>query len=75
MKSDQRLNEIEENWELKFMKCENIIRSWMTRDLTMMGRISLVKALLAPQFLYLMQAYILPEKVINRINQLFFKYI
>jgi hypothetical protein len=75
LKSNCSICEIDENWEAKFSKCENIIRSWMGRDLTMIGRITLVKSFLAPQFLYLMQSVFLPQQIIDRINTLFFKYI
>ena len=73
--NDRQIHEIAENWESKFIKCENIIKSWRNRKLTIAGRITLVKSFLMAQFIYLMQATILPDEVLKRINTLFFKYI
>ena len=41
----------------------------------MLGRIVIAKTFLMSQFLYIMQATILPETVLKRINSLLFKYI
>ncbi len=66
---------IDENWEKKIDKCENIIKSWKYRNVDIIGKITLVKSLLASQFNYLMQAFICPEKYLDRLNTLFFKFI
>ena len=74
-KSDQQIHEITKNWEPKFTKCENIIKTWTHRNLTIAGKILLVKSFLMNQFLYLMQATFVPKVLLNRINSLLFKYI
>ncbi len=68
-------SDIDENWEKKINKCENIIKSWRFRNVDVLGRITLVKSLLSSQFIYLMQAFVMPEKYLDRLNTLFFKFI
>ena len=45
------------------------------RYLSIIGKITVVKCLLMPQFLYLMQSTILPTHILDRINTVLFKYI
>ena len=66
---------LEENIEPKIVKIEKIMKMWLLRNLTIFGRITLVKSLIASQFLYLMQSFILPTHVLTRINTMFFKFI
>ena len=75
LKGDKLMHQIPENWESKIVKCENIIKSWRNRNLSIAGKIILAKSLLTSQFVYVMQATILPSTVIKRINTLLFKFI
>ena len=75
LSSDKRLHELPQNWESKFLKCESTIKSWKNRNISIAGKITLVKSLLCPQFTYLMQATFIPDTVIHRINRLFFKFV
>ncbi len=73
--SEKRIEYIRENWQKRLIKCQNIIKTWKSRRLTINGRIMLVKSLLASQISYMMQCTILPDLILNRFNTLFFKYI
>ena len=73
--NNKSASDIDENWEKRINKCENIIKSWRNRNVDVLGRIILVKALLSSQFIYLMQAFICPEEYLDRLNTLFFKFI
>ncbi len=66
---------IEENWDSRLTKCENILKSWSHRDIDVCGKIVLVKSLLASQFIYIMQAFICPDWFLNRLNKMFFQFI
>ena len=66
---------VDQNIEPKFAKCEAIMKSWANRNLTVIGKITLAKSLIASQFLYLLQSFILPDHLLRRINTLLFKYI
>ena len=74
-KNDCRASNVSENWTSKLSKMEGIMKSWMMRNLTILGKITLVKSFLASQFIYIMQGLILPQDVLTRINTLLFKYI
>ena len=75
VKGDQMIHSNPHNWEAKFVKCENLIKSWRYRNLTIMGRITIAKTFLAAQFIYLMQSTILSDNILKRINTLLFKFI
>ena len=74
-KNDCNIHENPRNIEPKFIKCENLIKSWRYRKLSILGRIQIAKSLLMSQFIYLMQATILPDQILTRINRLLFKFI
>ena len=75
LKPDCMLHENSKNWETKFNKCEKIMKSWCSRNLTLIGRITLAKSLLCSQFNYLLQATILPDLILNRISTMLFKFV
>lgn len=63
------------NWEGRFLKCESIIRSWNRRKLSIIGKVVLIKTFLLPQFQYIMQATILSDDILGRVNRLMFKFL
>ena len=63
------------NWESKMDSIEKTIRSWTMRNLSMVGKIQIVKSLLASKFSYIGSIIDLPHVFINRINSLFFKFV
>ncbi len=66
---------INDNWEGRIQKVKRLIKSWEKRDLSIIGKIHIVKTFLLSQFIYLMQAICLPEATLKEINTLFFKFI
>ena len=66
---------LDENVNDRFLKCEKIMKMWSMRSLTVFGKVTLIKSLLSSQFLYIMQSFILPEEILNRMNTMFFKFI
>ncbi len=74
-KNDTPASNIDLNWSSKITKCENIIKMWLGRNLTIIGKITLIKTFLIPQFIYLMQGLIPPKCTLDRINRLLFKFI
>ena len=75
LQNNKQIHEIAENWESRIVKCQNIIKLWANRNLTIMGRIVVAKTFLLSQFMYLMQATILSKDTLKQINSLLFKYI
>eukprot|EP00916_Digyalum_oweni_P017983 GHVL01029953.1.p1 GENE.GHVL01029953.1~~GHVL01029953.1.p1 ORF type:complete len:439 (+),score=22.22 GHVL01029953.1:1286-2602(+) len=48
---------------------------WSKRNCSIMGKICLVKSLLIPQLTHALQALIIPEKIICKLNSMFFRFI
>ena len=63
------------NWESKIEKVEKLFGLWAKRDLSIKGKIIIVKTFGLSQFIYLMQSIGLPDKVITKINRIFFSFI
>jgi len=73
--NSKTLRELPEMWEDKFRKCENIIKLWNIRKLSIIGKIQVVKSYLLSQFTHILQAVILPDNILHRINLFMFRYI
>ena len=54
--NDKAANEIKENWEARIAKIKTIIKSWMKRNLTIIGKIQVIKTFILSQFVYIMQS-------------------
>ena len=64
------------NFTIKLEKLHNIINFWKRRNLTPLGKITVVKSLLLPLFTHLFVALPSPgEKVLKQINSLFSNFI
>ena len=58
----------DENWTGRIEKLTRIIQLWSKRDLSIMGKIVIVKCFLVSQLIYVMQSIGLPEKVLIDVN-------
>ena len=52
----KRANDIDENWTGRIEKLTRIIQLWSKRDLSIMGKIVIVKCFLVSQLIYVMQS-------------------
>jgi hypothetical protein len=68
-------NVLEENWRGKVDKIKNLIQMWKQRNLTMVGKITIVKSLLASQLSFISSVLNIPDVIVNELNTLFFKFI
>lgn len=66
---------IEANWLGKIEKVNNMIKMWSARDLSMLGKVLVIKTFLMSQFSFLMQSIGIPEKILTKINQIFYKFL
>ena len=62
----KQIHEIPENWESGIIKCTNIIKLWANRNVSIIGRITIAKTFLLPQFLYLMQTTVLGDETLKK---------
>lgn len=67
--------ENEANWTNKIEKIKKILASWEKRNISILGKITLVKTYGISQLIYLMQSISIPFSVLNAINRLFFQFI
>ena len=67
--------ELSVNWEPKIQSMINIIKQWSKQDLTIMGKVLIVKIFLMSNFVYLMQGLTLPTCVLKKIDQIMYKFL
>ncbi len=68
-------SDIELNWENRMHKMNRIICQWHKRDLSIMGKILIVKTFLISQLVYIMQAISIPDEILKTINTMIFRFI
>ena len=73
--NDKVASELEINWKGRIENTKRVIAQWHRRNLSIMGKINIVKSLLISQFIFIMQAIGLSEKVLNNINHIIFTFI
>ena len=68
-------HQIEDNWKDKFDKMNKLIKNWSKRDLSIQGKVIVIKTFLISQFVYVMQSIGLPERVLQKINTILYKFL
>ena len=72
--SEQRM--IDLNYETLLSKSENILRKWSNRNLSLVGKLQVINSLVASLYVYIMTVIpSLPTDVLNKIENMFHKYI
>jgi hypothetical protein len=68
-------SELEENWKTRMDNCKRLIALWEKRNLSIMGKVCIVKTFLISQWVYIMQAILIPDKIIIEINRLLYRFL
>ena len=68
-------SEIEKNWNEQINKCRQIINQWEKRNLSILGKVCVIKTFLSSQFTFIMRSIVIPDKVLSEINTLFFRFL
>ena len=64
------------NYDNKLEKAKSWVNIWSKRDLTIMGKVTILKSLVFSQFTYLAIPLLMPDKnVLNKINTLIFNFL
>jgi len=58
------------NYDKKIAKCKQIINWWQSRNLTLLGRIQIIKTFITSQFQYVMGVTEIPKKYVSEINNM-----
>ena len=66
---------IEENWRGILNSIDRLLVTWSKRDLSIQGKIIVVKTFIISKCIYVMQSIGLPETVIHKINSKIFSFI
>lgn len=74
-KNKEKCKNIKENWVNRVKRIENLIKTWGRRDLSIHGKIIIVKTFLISQLVFVMQSIGLPEEVLIQVNRLLYKFI
>ena len=63
------------NWESKLNQCLKLIETWKRRNVTMFGKIVVIKSILLPKFTYLFQSFSFPKHILKKINTICFTFL
>ena len=66
---------VNESFQKLVDKANAIIKPWFLRELTLYGRILLVKSLIYSLFQYISQVYVIPDRYVKIINNIVWKFI
>lgn len=74
-KNDVTASDINENWSVRIEKIERIISIWSKRNLSITGKLCIVKSFLISQFVYPMQALSAPATILQKVNTILFRFL
>lgn len=63
------------NFETKIKKAKNILQLWKMRNLTLMGRIQIIKTFIISQFLFICSVTPIPDRYVKEINNMVYNFI
>jgi hypothetical protein len=63
------------NWEKKIEKMNSLFLSWSKRNLSILGKVLIIKALIMPIFTFIVSSCVIPEKYKKEIESKCFKFI
>ena len=72
---EKNASEIEENYRERMSNIKRIISIWEKRNLSIFGKIIVIKTFLISQLIYFMQAFIIPDNVLVEINRILFRFV
>ena len=67
--------ELEENWSPRIFNVMRLFERWSRRNLSLIGKIQILKTFALSQFVFVMQSIALPKDVLDQINRLFFRFL
>ena len=66
---------IEINFNKKLTKIRNLLNMWLQRNLSIKGKITVIKSVILPQILYISSNLGIPEWFVSKINSLMYHFI
>ena len=66
---------VEKNFIEKLDTIKKLINMWSSRGLSLYGKVTIIKSLVIPKFVYVSSLLPTPKEVIKQLNQLVFKFL
>lgn len=63
------------NFESKIKKAKTILNLWKMRNLTLIGRIQIIKTFIISQFLFACSVISIPDGYVNQINSMIYRFV
>ena len=73
--NERSASEIEMNWTKRIDQILHTLTKWSRRNLSLAGKVVILKTFALSQLVFLMQSITLPEKVLDKINSIFFRFL
>ena len=73
--NDKGCSNIQQNWDERIDTIIRYIKMWEKINLSIVGKIQVIKTFLMSQMVYLMPATILPDEILKNINTILFKFL
>ena len=72
---DKCASQVEENWTRKKENIKRIINAWEKSNLSIAGKVCIIKTFLISQFVYIYipQALVVPDPVLTQVNRILFR--
>ena len=68
-------SDIELNWTSRINNTLKILGRWARRDLSIIGKLHVIKTFGLSQFIFVMQSIKIPKAVLDQVNRLFFRFL
>ena len=68
-------SQVEENWTGRVENIKRIINAWEKRNLGIAGKVCIIKTFSVSQFVYIMQAPVVPDPVLTHVNRILFRFL
>ena len=65
----------EKNFNEKLDSIKKLINIWSSRDLSIYGKVTVIKSLIISKFVYIVSLLPTPKNIIEELNQLWFKFL
>ena len=66
---------LETEWTSKLSKLQKILDNWKRRNLTIFGKVTVLKSLALSQIIHLIIVYSIPNIFLNKLNRLIYQFI
>ena len=63
------------NWSVKLEKIKSCLERWECRDLTLFGKVQVIRILALPQIILSATLLHVPQSVISELNKMFYKFL